>query len=701
MANGGPERRAGAMAGGAMPDRSSGALTDLMRQAVFVQDESGAIILWGPEAQLLFGYPPERALGQQAADLLLPDGPSGTAREWQRTARTGREWAGMLPARHADGHTRLVEVRSRPAPAPGGAVRILSQAADAGTLRELASDLALSTGLINQSPVALGLFDTDLNWRRVNPALARLHGVPASELIGRSFGATLTETDVSGVGEVLRRVLETGRPVIDHRTTGRTPADPDRDHVWSASFYRLDEPDGRPLGVAMSAIDVSERVRANNEVARARVRLALIAEAGTKVGTTLDLRQTAHELVRTAVPRYADLAGVDILDAVLGGGAAPPVQRDGSAVFRLLAFAGGEGTALEPAARDIGGPVTFGPARISTQAVRHSRAILLAKATAQGLRRLTRDEREAQLLESAGVHSVLVTPLIARGEVLGTLTLMRTTGSRAFDEEDRELAGELAARAAISVDNARLYTRERNTALTLQRSLLPQLPQERSDIDIAYRYRPAVSEVGGDWIDVLRLPGGRFGLVVGDVMGKGVRAAAIMGQLRSTIRALARMGVPPAELLGHLDGIAEFLGDSIATCLYAECDPRAGWCELASAGHLPPVLVQPDGRGELLRLPRAVPLGVGGVPFLSVRLRLAPGATLALFTDGLVEERGHSIDEGLRAVLRLLEGPAGSLEETCDTVLGIRGRDTAPQDDVALLLARVHRGGAAGEEPSA
>ncbi len=693
--NGGAEDTPGSMSG-AMPDRSTGvALAALMRQAVFVQDAHGAIVLWGPEAELLFGHRAEDALGRDAAELLLPDGPPGLAEGWQRGARAGPEWAGTLPVRHADGHTRLVEIRSRPAPAADGGRHVISQAADAGTLRDLASDLALSTGLINQSPVALGLFDTELRWRRINPALARLHGVPADELIGKPFGAILSESDTSGVGAVLRRVLESGRPVIDHRTTGRTPADPDHDHVWSASFYRLDEPGGRVLGVAMSAIDVTERVRATTEVARARVRLALIAEAGTRIGTTLDLRQTARELAESAVPRYADLAAVDILDAVLGGGAAPPVREDGSAVFRLLALEGTRGTPLEGRTREIGGPVTFGPERATTQAVSLARPLLLSDARGPGLRRLARDETGARVLESAGVHSALVTPLIARGEVLGALTLLRTGGSRAFDEDDRDLAAELSARAAISVDNARLYTRERNTALTLQRSLLPQVPEDRADIDIAYRYRPAVSEVGGDWIDVLRLSGHRFGLVVGDVMGKGVRAAAIMGQLRSTIRALARMGVPPAELLGHLDDIAEFLGDSIATCLYAVCDPRAGWCEMAGAGHLPPVLVRPDGRGELLQLPEAVPLGVGGVPFRSARWALEPGATLALFTDGLVEERGHSIDEGLRAVLRLLEGPPGPLEETCDTVLGTRTHGT-PQDDVALLLARVHRGGSGG-----
>ncbi|MGK5534014.1 SpoIIE family protein phosphatase [Streptomyces sp. URMC 129] len=669
-----------------------GGLLDEVRVAVFVLDGDGAVVLWSPEAEALFGYRAEDVLGRRAAGILVPDRLRAAVDRWFERTWAGEAWSGVVPVLCADGTLRRVEFRSRRLHDPRGAPRVLAHAADTPTLRRLEIDLAMSLSLINQSPVALALFDTDLRWLRVNPALERLNGLPAEALLGRRYRDVLVGTDVEGVEGAMRHVLATGEPLIDHRTTGRTPADPQRDHVWSVSYYRVDDQSGHTIGVGTSAIDVTERQRADAEVAAARERLAVIADAGTRIGTTLDLPRTARELAEVAVPRLADLAAVDVLDSVLGGETAPPVRPDGSVLFRPLAVVAGQGSDEGRAAYRLGEAASHGPRRVLTQCVREARPILLARVLAPALRHIARNEEVARVFAGVGVHSFLAVPLTARGEVLGTLSLCRTRNPRPFDQEDVALAGELAARAAISVDNARLYSRERGTALTLQRSLLPRLPRSRPGIDIACRYLPAVSEIGGDWFDVLELGAGRLGLVVGDVMGKGVRAAAIMGQLRSTIRALALLDLPPAELLSHLDAIATSLGDSIATCVYAVCDPRDGWCEISSAGHLPPVLVRPDGTAELLDLPNAVPLGVGGVPFTAERRRLAPGSTVALFTDGLVEERRAPIDVGLRAMTRLLSGAPRPLEETCDAVLsGLR--PTTPEDDVALLLARTHRPG--------
>jgi serine phosphatase RsbU (regulator of sigma subunit) len=338
------------------------------------------------------------------------------------------------------------------------------------------------------------------------------------------------------------------------------------------------------------------------------------------------------------------------------------------------------------AADPVGEPTSYNSSRLITRSVRETRPILVERVSDAMIRRIARDATAAEALREAGVHSYLAVPLMARGEVLGTLSLYRTVNARPFDDQDLTLATELAARAAICVDNARLYGRERNTALTLQRSLLPRRPPDHDGLDIASRYLPAVSEVGGDWFDVLPLKHGRIGLVVGDVMGKGVHAAAIMGQLRTATRALARLDMPPAELMHHLDDIAGSLGDSIATCVYAVCDPQRDRCQLTSAGHLPPMLVRPDGRAEYLEIPSGVPLGVGGVSFRAEETELAEGTLLALFTDGLVENRRESIDVGLQALLRLLEGGRHPLEETCDRVLG--GMRGERDDDVALLLAR-------------
>jgi len=410
-----------------------------------------------------------------------------------------------------------------------------------------------------------------------------------------------------------------------------------------------------------------------------------VAEAGVRIGTTLDLQQTARELADVAVPHVADLAAVDVLESVVAHGGITPVAGDAQVEFRALAVAAGYLTDAIHAADPVGELATYGPHRIITQCVREAGPILVERVDRPMMRRIARDARAAQTLRAAGVHSYLAVPLIARGEVLGTLSLYRTVNERPFDEQDRVLASELAARAAICIDNARLYGRERTTALTLQRSLLPPAPARQEGLDIAARYLPALSEVGGDWYDVLPLGPGRTGLVVGDVMGKGVQAAAIMGQLSTATRALARLDLPPAELLHHLDDLTGSL-DTIATCAYGVVDLGRGTCALSSAGHLPPVLIHPDGAAELLDIPGGVPLGVGGVDFGTAEVEFTTGALLALYTDGLVENRGESIDVGLHTLTRLLQSSRRPLEQTSDMLLNALRPE--PDDDVALLLVR-------------
>jgi serine phosphatase RsbU (regulator of sigma subunit) len=412
-----------------------------------------------------------------------------------------------------------------------------------------------------------------------------------------------------------------------------------------------------------------------------------VAEAGVRIGTTLDLQQTARELTEVAVPHVADLAAVDVLESVVTDGTITPVTEDAQVEFRALAVAAGYLTDAIHAADPVGELATYGPNRIITQCVREAGPILVERVDPPMMRRIARDGRAAQTLRMAGVHSYLAVPLMARGEVLGTLSLYRTVNDRPFDEQDRVLASELAARAAICIDNARLYGRERTTALTLQRSLLPSAPARQEGLDIAARYLPALSEVGGDWYDVLPLGPGRTGLVVGDVMGKGVQAAAIMGQLSTATRALARLDLPPAELLHHLDDLTGSLGEAIATCAYGVVDLNRSTCALSSAGHLPPVLIGPDGSAELLDIPGGVPLGVGGVDFGTAEVPFTTGALLALYSDGLVENRGESIDVGLHTLTRLLQSSRRPLEQTSDMLLNALRPE--PDDDVALLLVRV------------
>ena len=662
-----------------------GGLLDLLKVAAVVLDAGGHIALWSPEIERLLGWTAAEALRQRADTLLVSPENRPRGRELFAQVSTGARWAGVFPLRHRDGTERAVEFRTMRLLDSEGQPHLLGLATDATTVRKVERDLALSHSLVNQTPLGIAVFDNDLRWVGVNPALERINGVPEEAVLGRRIGEVLPDLEVEAIEARMRHVLETGRPLLDQQTVGRTAADA-QERAYSESYHRIEDTDGRVLGLAMAVLDVTERQQAAAEVAQARQHLSVIADAGMKIGTTLDLQQTARELAEVVVPHLADLAAVDVLESVVARGTITPVSGGAPAEFRALAVAAGYPTDAIHAADPVGELATYGSSRVITQCVRNARPVLVERVDGTMLRRLARDSRAALALHEAGAHSYLALPLVARGKVLGTLSLYRTVNERPFDDRDQVLASELAARAAICIDNARLYGRERGTALTLQRSLLPSTPAEREGLDIAARYRPALSEVGGDWYDVLPLGPGRTGLVVGDVMGKGVQAAAIMGQLSTATRALARLDLPPAELLRHLDDIAGSLGDAIATCVYAVCDLRRGTCELSSAGHLPPVLATAHGSAELVEGPGGVPLGVGGVDFGTVEVQLAPGSLLALYTDGLVENRGEPIDTGLDTLTRLLRNAGPSLQRASDSLL--RALSPEPDDDVALLLVR-------------
>jgi serine phosphatase RsbU (regulator of sigma subunit) len=284
----------------------------------------------------------------------------------------------------------------------------------------------------------------------------------------------------------------------------------------------------------------------------------------------------------------------------------------------------------------------------------------------------------------------MVVPLIARGVTLGVTVFCRAENPEPYDEADVRLVSDLAARAAVDIDNARLYTREHDAAVTLQRSLLPRDIPPVAGLDIAYRYQPAsrAAEVGGDWFVVIPMDEGQVALVVGDVTGHGIHAAAVMGQLRTTTAALARVGCPPEKIMAQLGGMVAAHGDEAgATCLYAAYDPASRQCKLTSAGHLPPALRHPGGRVEFPDVPGGVMLGAGPGDYPAADIDLPAGSVLALYTDGLVEQPAQDIATGMSRLARALAaGPERSLDDLCDGVLA----SLAPRarDDIALLLAR-------------
>ncbi|MFE5600777.1 SpoIIE family protein phosphatase [Streptomyces coelicoflavus] len=670
------------------PVRPSG-LLDLLNVASIVLDTEGRIVLWSPQAEELFGYSAPEALGQYAARIMVHEGHLDlVVKLFGDVMKTGRSWAGAFPIRHKDGSTRLVEFRNMRLLDDRGDVYALGLAADQSMVRRLERDVALSTRVIMQSPIGLAVLDTELRYVSVNPALEQLNGIPAEEHIGRTIRELLPQVDAGPLEAAAREVLETGRPVVDRPATGRTPADPDEEHAWSVSLYRLEDALGAVLGVAVSIVDVTEQYRTAAEAESARRRLAAVADASARIGTTLRLDRTAYELADVAVPGLADIAAVDLLDTVVAGRRSTLGPAEPAVIRALAVRAEDAGDALRAADRP-GEVARYGPDRLVTECVRTGRPVMVARVTREDLGRIARSPEAADLLDRAGVHSYLAVPLIARGEVLGALDLKRIANPLPFGEDDLLLARELAARAALQIDNARWYQNARDTALTLQRSLLPSHPPVTGGLEVASRYQPAggTSEVGGDWFDVIELAGGRTALVVGDVMGSGIAAAASMGRLRTATNTLAALELDPALLLGHLERTTAGLDQAIATCLYAVHDPHRRQCRIANAGHLPPVRLRAGRPPELLDLPTGVPLGVGGVAFSTTTVGLEPGDRLVFYTDGLVETRRQPLDERLDALLALLEGPDRPLEEVCDLLLRTL-HEPENSDDVALLIAR-------------
>src|SRR5215472_9092956 len=537
--------------------------------------------------------------------------------------------------------------------------------------------------LFDQLPVGLVFTDREVRTTRTNAAYRRLVGLPDEALIGRRPSEVAPGADAV----LAERIL--GEEVIDRGVSvsnvpmEQTVAGERRVLSWSADRM-MDN--GEVVGAVVSVTDITDRVQADRALRRANARLDLLQRAGCQVGTTLDIFRTAGELAGLAVPGLADRVAVELYEAVLQG-EDPPSDPGGMRVRRVAVRDVATRSTVGFAVGDL---ITVPVASVTALAAWRGEPFLARNWTEMsGHVHFTSDH--AQALLSRGVHTLMLVPLVARGVMLGMAAFCRAENPEPYDEDDLRLVSDLASRAAVHIDNARLYTREHDAAVTLQRSLLPQAIPEVPGLDIAHRYQPAsrAAEVGGDWFDVIPLDAEKAALVVGDVTGHSVHAAAIMGQLRTTTAALARLGHPPEEIMAQLSRVVAADGDEAgATCLYAVYDRASRRCRLTSAGHLPPALRRPGGAVEFLDLPAGVMLRVGPGCYPAADTELPAGSVLALYTDGLVEQPGQDIGTGLSRLARALAaGPARSLDDLCDSVLA----RLAPhaRDDIALLLARV------------
>ncbi|WP_369149824.1 SpoIIE family protein phosphatase [Streptomyces sp. R17] len=680
---------------------------DVADAAPLLLDPHGLVTGWTGHAERLLGHAAAEAVGRKFADL-LESADAERMDDVLARCRAGSDWSGLMTARHRDGRPVPMAVRVAPTTAPQGRPAVLVLLSELG---DTAQGWDMSRDVLEQivagNPIGIAIVDTDLRYVWSNAALEQFGGGPARSRVGRRVAEVQPGMDSAAVEQRMRHVLETGEQVIGYESVGRARSAPLRETAHMVSFTRLEDHRGEPTGVYYTVVDVTDRHRA-------RQRLALLDRAGEFIGRTLDVMTTAQELADVAVPGLADFVTVDLLETVLKG--AEPVPQPLAGSERVPLRRAGHRSLYEDLPRtvvDSGAVVTYladsPPARClaTGRSWRQEQLDPLAVEWAVG----APDAREATFLE-LGLQSVMIVPIRARGITLGLTTFFRRRQSP-FEADDLHLADDLVSRAAVCVDNARRYTRERDAALVLQRSLLPRRLPDQDAVEVAACYRPAdeLTGLGGDWYDLIPLSGARVALVVGEVPGHGIDAAAAMGRLRTAVRTLAAIDLPPEEVLAHLDDLASrsaredgdgegagegddgaVPGNSVGSgCLYVVYDAADGRCTMAAAGHPAPAVVAPDGTVGFVDLPQGPPLGVGGPPFEAVELSLAEGSTLVLHTDGLLAHGEGGTDEAGRERLRqALQGTERALRPSCQAVIDALV-PAHPEDDVALLMARTRR----------
>ncbi|WP_055590921.1 SpoIIE family protein phosphatase [Streptacidiphilus griseoplanus] len=678
-------------------------------EAFAAVDAQGLVMSWSAGAQRLLGYTAREVQGRSAAGLLCPG--TDADRLLLRT-RTGPGLLGPARLRSRDGDQVAAVLWLHPLAPTGGGPRWLLQAAEETAVRAAELRLALLRGLFTESPLIIDVFDSRLRLMAQNSSQTRLPGAAGPGHTGR----TLRETAPPGLMDVAamealearqRRVLSTGRALIGTHVRGRDPQDPSRQAVWSETILPLRSDRGRTVGLAHMVADVTAE-------ARARERLAMVSDASACIGSRLDVRHTAQELTDFAVPRFADCAYVNLLDPVSGGtgpdpGPASPLRRAAvSTTVRRPGMTTVTVGQVDSLASRPGSP--------AARALADRRPLLLSGDDLYGEHPAT--EEWGATLRRNGVHSVLLVPLYARGTALGTAVFARCHPTRLFEADDVLLAGEFVARAAACIDNAARYTRERTTAQSLQRSLLPRRLPGLATVDAAARHLPArgTTLLGGAWFDVIPLAGARVAFAAGDTGGRGLQAAASMGRVRTAVRTMADLDLAPEELLSHLAHLVKraalHRGDrpTRSTCVYAVFDPLARRCTLASAGHPMPALVGAGGGVQFPCLAPGPALDVHGAPYESCEMTVSDGDRLVLCTAGLLSAGGADTGaDGLEpAMARLGEAlsrcgsftrrPAGGrrpdrdpgqeVEEDCEALLR---RLHAPDrtGDAALLVARL------------
>ncbi|MCX4904157.1 SpoIIE family protein phosphatase [Streptomyces sp. NBC_00878] len=666
--------------------------------AVVLVDRDGLVSHWSRGARRLFGAAKEDAVGRPAVDLLpvsgaLPDDDEtapygaysaydglGPDLESSLDGRLSYPAAGRarLSASDSDRDHDRIDVLWWAYPLVGpGPERLLVLAADAGGLHHEDTGVGVGVGV-----------------ERIAPGFALHTDFPGAEELARRLPEILPSMSVGEGARIVAQVLELGYPVLEFSQNDRVPVTPD----WGVP--RRAERKARQERAAAAAASGAPLPQAADdegedlEYAAVRERLEFLNEVSGRIGTSLDLSRTIVEVSRAVVPRFTDVAGTYLREQVVAGEGFPEGVPDTTTMWHRVAVEHTD----EPGRWDdvvpVGEAMPFPAHTPFFQCMTTGDPVLVPRISEQMGHMIAAQFEKRDIRPLITGRSMLVVPLKARNVVLGFMILLRHPERVEFNDMDRVTGAELAARAGLVLDNARMYTYQESVAETLQDSMLPHIAPRMAGCDIATRYLPGtlLGRVGGDWFDSVKLPGSRTALVVGDVMGHGLNSAAMMGQMRTAVQTMAALDLPPAQLLRNLDDLAQRLGEHyLATCLYAVYDPIASELQIANAGHIPPVLVRAeDGRSDLLDLPTGAPIGVGGVPFESVAVRVAPGDRLVMCTDGLVEVRGEDIGVGLATLCESAAHPAASMDDACDTIIRALNTRGGRKDDVALLMARLN-----------
>ncbi|MFG3367646.1 SpoIIE family protein phosphatase [Streptomyces sp. NPDC090032] len=656
--------------------RSGGSVDGGPRTASFGVDDEGIVIEWSPAAEDLLGYPAQQVLGRAVTDLATVEAPD--------------EMTADVVLRHRDGHLVGCRVRVSAEPEAGAVPHwkvdvSSSRVGDVppGGEGSAAVDRALLDALFTRSPIGLFVLNPDLRLTRYNAAAEGMQGTRVTEGLGLRPTEAWPDFSAEVAERVMTEVLETGQPVLAFEKRGRPPGDPDREHVYSASAFRLDDPDGRVLGIADLVVDVTEQHRAQE-------RLALIADAGSRIGTGLDVLRTAAELADMVVPRLADSVAVDLLEPVLAGEEVPDRTAEADWDLRRAASRSIRRD-IQPGVYTVGEMSSFPDAAPAVQVLADRRPLLVRTVGADS-RWVQGDAVRGRRMQEEGVHSLIAVPLLARDCVLGLVTLYRWTARGAFENDDLTLASDLVARTAVALDNACRYLREHNTVLTLQRGLVPENLEVPQAVQAAHHW--VQSGAGGDWTDVIALPGARVALVAGRAPGRGVRTAATMGRLRTAVHTMAALGLAPDELMARLDDLVRQMdaetakppaGSPVgATCLYLVYDPVTCECTVAAAG--PPGLatVVPDGTVTFADIPAGPPLGRPGPSFAKTTMQLPDECRLVLFTPGLLQ--AFTDADGYDDLVRLLSTSHESPQDLC-LRLTEELIPADPPDDAAVLVA--------------